>query len=175
MMKKIGLGGGCHWCTEAVFQSLKGVAEVQQGWIASESPYNAFSEAVVISYEEDIITLRDLISIHLYTHSATSNHSMRNKYRSAVYWFSAEDEPLAKTIIESLASQFTGNIITQVLPFATFKASLPEHQNYYYANPQKPFCTVYINPKLQLLQKKFSKYNQPTWCYTAKSQLAVIR
>src|SRR3954451_12716902 len=91
---KIGFGGGCHWCTEAVFLSLKGVEQVEQGWIASQPPYDAFSEAVVVTYDPLVITLTDLITIHLHTHASTSNHSMRQKYRSAVYWFDAEEETI---------------------------------------------------------------------------------
>ncbi|MEM9546265.1 MAG: peptide-methionine (S)-S-oxide reductase [Bacteroidota bacterium] len=81
--QKVGFGGGCHWCTEAVFQSLNGVTEVEQGWIASkEAPL--LSEAVIVHYDEKIIDLTILIEIHLRTHSATSSHSMRSKYRSAI-------------------------------------------------------------------------------------------
>ena len=155
-MHTIGFGGGCHWCTEAVFLSLKGVQQVEQGWIASEPPCDAFSEAVIVTYDPAIITLADLIAIHLHTHAATSNHSMRHKYRSAVYWFDAAEEPLIKEIIGGLQSHFSDPIITQVLPFGNFKVSSPEYRNYYYANPEKPFCTLYIHPKLELLKKKFA-------------------
>jgi peptide-methionine (S)-S-oxide reductase len=154
--KKIAFGGGCHWCTEAVILSLKGVQRVEQGWIASQPPNDAFSEAVIVTYNPAIITLADLIAVHLCTHAATSNHSMRHKYRSAVYWFDAEEKAMIKEIINGLQPTFTESIITQVLPFADFKASLPEHVNYYYTNPQKPFCTMYIHPKLKLLKNRFT-------------------
>jgi len=157
LMQTIGLGGGCHWCTEAVFLSLRGVHQVEQGWIASQPPNDAFSEAVIVTYDPAIITLADLITIHLYTHAATSNHSMRYKYRSAVYWFEEQDEKVIKEILASLQPQFEALIITQVLPFAVFRPSLPEHLNYYYSNPEKPFCTLYIHPKLELLKKKFAR------------------
>jgi len=75
MTKKIGFGGGCHWCTEAYFQSLKGVEEVEQGWISAVTPNEAFSEAVIVHYDEHVIALNILISIHLHTHASTKNHS----------------------------------------------------------------------------------------------------
>jgi peptide-methionine (S)-S-oxide reductase len=153
---KIGFGGGCHWCTEAVFQSLKGIQQVEQGWIASQPPHNSFSEAVIVTYSPAVITLADLISVHLHTHASTSNHSMRHKYRSAVYWFVGEEAPTIKEIIADLQSHFNEPVITQVLPFVEFKLSLPEHLNYYHSNPEKPFCTVYIHPKLDLLKTKFT-------------------
>ena len=156
MSNKIGFGGGCHWCTEAVFLSLKGVQTVEQGWIASHSPYEAFSEAVIVTYDPAIISLADLILIHLHTHAAASNHAMRNKYRSAVYWFNADDASAVKEIVVGFQSYFEKPVVTQVLPFVTFKSSLPEHLNYYFSNPEKPFCTVYIHPKLELLKTKFA-------------------
>jgi len=156
MYKKVGLGGGCHWCTEAVFASLKGVQTTEQGWIASQLPYDAFSEAVIVTYNPTIISLKDLIHIHLHTHSSTSHHSMRDKYRSVVYWFDAEDKREIMSMLTELQSDFEQPIITQVLPFADFRLSLPEHLNYYYSNKEKPFCKLYINPKIQMLRKKFS-------------------
>ena len=157
MIKKIGLGGGCHWCTEAVFATLTGIQNVEQGWIASKPPQDWFSEAVLVHYDPAIITLKDLIEIHLHTHSSTSNHSMRNKYRSAVYVLNDDDKTEVQQAIQGLQPQFEQPIITQILPFSDFKASLLEHVNYYYSNPDKPFCTLYINPKLKLLRTKFKK------------------
>lgn len=156
-IKKIGLGGGCHWCTEAVFASLKGVMEVQQGWIASTVPNDAFSEAVIVRYNPAIIGLKDLIEIHLHTHSSTANHSMRHKYRSAVYWFGEEDKQAANEAIAAFQNDFEQPIITAVLPFVSFRENIPEQLNYYYSDPEKPFCKLYIDPKLQMLRQKFGK------------------
>lgn len=155
--KKIGLGGGCHWCTEAVFASLLGVHQVEQGWIAAHPPQNTFSEAVIVTYNPKIIALKDLLHIHLLTHSSTANHSMRHKYRSAVYWFNNDDEKEAAQIITELAFGFEQPLITMILPFIAFKLSDPIHFNYYYADPKKPFCQLYIHPKLEMLKKRFSK------------------
>ncbi|MEP3838083.1 MAG: peptide-methionine (S)-S-oxide reductase [Algibacter sp.] len=155
---KIALGGGCHWCTEAVFQSLIGVLKVEQGFVASTETNSAFSEAVIIHFNPEIINLKILIEIHLHTHKSTSSHSMRNKYRSAVYVFSEKQKIVSKQIITSFQSQFKNQLITEVLPFASFKASREQIQNYYYSNPEKPFCKAFINPKLKILLVKFSKY-----------------
>ena len=155
---KIALGGGCHWCTEAVFQSLKGVENVEQGYVASTDENQTFSEAIIVHYNNEKIKLETLIEIHLYTHKSTSNHSMRNKYRSAVYTFSEEQEKDSKAIIENLQKDFGGQIVTKVFPFQSFKASREAIQNYYHKNPNKPFCETFINPKLRLLLKQFSKH-----------------
>ncbi len=162
MLKKIALGGGCHWCTEAVFQSLKGVENVEQGFVASEGENASFSEAVIVHYNPDIMSLEVLIKIHLYTHKSTSNHSMRTKYRSAIYYLSNEQKESAENILQSLQPEFDNEIITQVYPFVSFKASREEIQNYYRKNPQKPFCETFINPKLKLLLDKFSEHVNTT-------------
>ncbi|WP_439131427.1 peptide-methionine (S)-S-oxide reductase [Polaribacter sp.] len=156
-LTKIALGGGCHWCTEAVFQSLHGVEKVNQGWIASTEKNNTFSEAVIVHFNESKINLKSLIEIHLATHKSTSNHSMRNKYRSAIYYFNSNQKMESEQILKALQLNFSDKIITQILPFEAFKPSSEEFQNYYQKNPKKPFCKKYINPKLNLLTQKFSK------------------
>jgi peptide-methionine (S)-S-oxide reductase len=68
---RIGLGGGCHWCTEGVFESLIGISKVNQGWIASSGEHFHFSEAIEVYFDPAIISLSDLIEIHLYTHTTS--------------------------------------------------------------------------------------------------------
>lgn len=155
---KIALGGGCHWCTEAIFQSLRGVINVDQGYVASEGNQQSFSEAVIIQYDATIISLKDLIEIHLYTHKSTTNHSMREKYRSAVYTFDIEQQQKAIAILNDFQQDFNHQLVTKVYPFVAFKASREQIQNYYYNNPEKPFCKTYINPKLKLLLQQFSSH-----------------
>ena len=155
---KIALGGGCHWCTEAVFQSLKGVEKVEQGFVASNGENSSFSEAVIVHFNAELISLQTLIEVHLYTHKSTSNHSMREKYRSAIYTFSEKQKEEAKAITNSFQAQFENKIITEVYPFSKFKASREAIQNYYQKDPEKPFCKTFINPKLQLLLKNYSNH-----------------
>ena len=157
---KIGFGGGCHWCTEAVFQALIGVNSVKQGWIASTKENTEFSEAVIIEYNTTIIPLEVLIEIHLLTHKSTSKHSMRKKYRSAIYTFNEMENASINLILKKLQSNFKTKLITQVLPFKTFKPSREAITNYYTKNPEKPFCKTYINPKLKILINQFSEFTK---------------
>jgi peptide-methionine (S)-S-oxide reductase len=157
MLKKVGFGGGCHWCTEAVFSALKGVETVEQGWIASGGDYSSFSEGVIVSYNALEISPDVLIEIHLHTHASTADHSMRDKYRSAVYTFDDSDIISIQIIIDDLQNDFDKPIITKVLPFADFKLNREDSLNYYFSDPAKPFCENYINPKLKLLREQFSK------------------
>lgn len=160
-MQKIGFGGGCHWCTEAVFQSLKGINKVAQGWIASTGNNNNYSEGVIVYFDEELIGLASLIEIHLHTHSCTSDHSMRHKYRSAVYCFSGEQETSVAEMIERLQPDFEKPIITKAMPFVSFKMNTSSFLDYYYSNPEKPFCTAFIQPKLTLLMKQFARHYNP--------------
>ncbi|UOX34230.1 peptide-methionine (S)-S-oxide reductase [Flavobacterium sediminilitoris] len=156
MIEKIGLGGSCHWCTEAIFQSLVGVNRVEQGWIASVNENESFSEAVIVEYDLNKMSLKTLIEVHLNTHSCTSNHSMREKYRSAIYYFSKEQENKAITILNDLQKEFDNKIITKVLSFRSFEMNKEEQLNYYLKNPEKPFCKNIINPKLKKIMRLFS-------------------
>lgn len=154
--EKIALGGSCHWCTEAIFQSLIGVHNVEQGFVATDNLSNDFSEAVIVYFDPEKITLETLIEIHLRTHSSTANHSMRDKYRSAIYTFSEHQKQECEAILTAMQSKFQEKIITQVLPFGKFKMSRDEILNYYYKNPEKPFCQNIIDPKLKILIQQFS-------------------
>jgi peptide-methionine (S)-S-oxide reductase len=156
-LTKIAFGGGCYWCTEAVFQYLIGVEKVAQGFISSEGKNKAFSEAVIVYFNQKI-SLKSLIEIHLYTHKSTVKHSMRDKYRSAIYYFTEEQEKESQHILTTLQIDFDTQIITQILPFKDFKPSIEASQNYYIKNSQKPFCKKYIHPKLDLILRKFSSH-----------------
>jgi peptide-methionine (S)-S-oxide reductase len=157
-MQKIGLGGGCHWCTEAVFQSLLGVEKVEQGWASSSAQYKDYSEAVIVHFNDQKIGLEALIEIHLHTHSCTSRHNLRQKYRSAIYCLFKNQEKSAELIIQQLQVQFDRPIITNVLPLLRVKKNQPYYHNYYYDDPGKPFCKTFIQPKIELIKKRFSKH-----------------
>ncbi len=155
---KIGFGGGCHWCTEAVFMALIGVYKVEQGWISSHGNQHTFSEAVIVYYNPIKIPLLALVEIHLRTHKSTSDHCMRKKYRSAIYTFSDHEIENVTYILKRLQTQFSSPLITQVLPYVNFKSSDEKYQNYYIKNPEKPFCKTYIQPKLNMLLNTYTKW-----------------
>lgn len=155
---QIGFGGGCHWCTEAVFASLHGVLEVQQGFIRSQVPHDFYSEAVLVDFDSSIVPLDILIEIHLRTHASSSDHSMREKYRSAVYVHDDHQSIHCKSALVSLQETFLKPLITQVLPIEDFELSEDRYRNYYATDPGRPFCTTRIEPKLAMLRREFSEY-----------------
>ncbi|SMP03363.1 peptide-methionine (S)-S-oxide reductase [Muriicola jejuensis] len=157
MVQKIGLGGGCHWCTEAIFQSLRGVSNVQQGWIAAlEAP--TFSEAILLDFNPEQLPVNALLQIHLSTHSCTSSHGLRYKYRSAVYVFSAEQKAEAEKVIQALQEGYREKILTRVLLFREFKGNTENYLDYYRKDPAKPFCQNVITPKLRSLLRDHGKW-----------------
>ena len=156
-ISKIGLGGSCHWCTEAIFQSLTGVSMVEQGWISGEGAED-FHEAVIVHFDESKIPLEVLIDVHLNTHNSTSDHSMRKRYRSAVYTFTAEQMTEADKILEKLQEDFKEALVTRSYMHKSFRSSVEAFRNYYLKNPDKPFCKSYIDPKLKLVLDKYRRY-----------------
>jgi len=160
---RAGFGGGCHWCTEAVFQSLRGVRKVEQGFIASDPPHGAWSEAVIVHFSPREIGLDILVAVHLRTHAATSDHAFRGKYRSAVYTFDASQSKAVKAILRAEAVHFDEPIVTQVLAFRNFKPSDARFRNYYKTRPGLPFCTTHIDPKLDDIRTRFARYAMSGW------------
>ncbi|MTB51434.1 peptide methionine sulfoxide reductase [Lewinella sp. W8] len=152
--EKIGLGGGCHWCTEGVFVSLRGVEKVDQGWIAGSAPHDTFSEAVIVHFDPAVISAEDLIAVHLETHASTVNHGLRHRYRSAIYAFSDQDRVRFGGILDDLRTGFSAPLVTEVVMFDHFRASPPEYQDYYRTDPNRPFCQNYISPKLRALRRR---------------------
>lgn len=165
---EIGFGGGCHWCTEAVFQSLIGVSKVAQGWISSEGENESYSEAVVVTFDPSLISMAILIEIHLLTHASTAMHSMRVKYRSAIYYQDLTQRRAVEVILENL--QQSERYITQILFLKSFKLNKEKFLNYYQSKPEAPFCKTFISPKLNFLRKQFGTVVKPS--YTSENQLS---
>lgn len=150
----IGFGGGCHWCTEAVFQSVVGVSHVEQGWIAPIGS-NQFSEGALVHYDSLTVAIGIMVAIHLHSHSSTSNHSMREKYRSAVYVFDETQTNQVMTAMVHLQKDFSAPLVTQILEFRDFKLNSQEFLDYYKKDSERPFCKSYITPKLEMLADMF--------------------
>jgi peptide-methionine (S)-S-oxide reductase len=158
-VQNIAFGGGCHWCTEAIFQSLIGVSKVEQGWVSSTLlSATTPSEAVIVHFDDSLISLDILTEIHLFTHNATSNHNFRQKYRSAVYTFSKPQQLEAQSILEEKQKLFETPLVTKVYPFGEFRLNDEQYLDYYKSNPEKPFCQVRIEPKLRVLLERFSEF-----------------
>ena len=129
---------------------------VEQGFITAPPPDDNPSEAVLLHFDASVIDVTTLLEVHVHTHASTSAHSMRGKYRSAVYTFDDRQRTQCADSLQQLQPDFTKPLITRVLSFVAFSASDDKYQNYYYSNPNKPFCKTWIHPKLQLIRQRFT-------------------
>lgn len=155
-LERMGFGGSCHWCTEAIFQSVHGVERVEQGWI---SPVGGeeFSEGVIVHFDPALVTMEILVAVHLHSHSSTSRHSMREKYRSAIYVCSELQGDGVMKAMMGLKHEFDAPLITEILGLGKFSLNSATFLNYYATDPDRPFCRSYIEPKLKLLLNRFGK------------------
>jgi peptide-methionine (S)-S-oxide reductase len=152
---KIGLGGGCHWCTEGIFQMLEGVTEVEQGFIRSDPPSDTWAEGVIVHFDPSVIDVSMLVAAHVRTHEARAPYKPDSKYRSAIYVYDDEQQKRAADAVSLLQREFNTALEIRILQFRDFKLSDERFRDYYATDPQRPFCRRYIEPKLDTLRRDF--------------------
>ena len=174
MIKTIFLAGGCFWCTEAVFQRIKGVQSVQPGYIDGKVKNPAYrevctgrtghTEAIEVVYNTEEIQLSDLLSIFFTTHDPTTLNRQGNdigtQYRSGIYYTSETQKETSIQIIKELTDRnfFKNPIVTEVKQASPFYPAEENHHNYYNRNNEQPYCSFVINPKMEKLKNFFSNY-----------------
>lgn len=160
--KSITLGGGCFWCTEAIFRETIGVLGVRSGFsggFIKHPPYRevrtgrtGHAEVIEISYDPEKISLQELLEIHLMTHDPTTLNQQGadkgNQYRSIILYGDDNEKIVAEEAIKKFQSLYTNPIVTELQPFAVFCEAEEAHQNYYQENPEAPYCQLVISPKL---------------------------
>ena len=165
------LGGGCFWCTEALFQQLEGVHHVISGYSAghTENPdYKSIctgrtghAEVVQITFDPTVISYADLLRIHFATHDPTTLNQQGadrgTQYRSIILFVSDEQRQAAEQIKTEVQSLFKGSIVTEVTALERFYEAENYHQNYYQNNTRAGFCQVVINPKLAKLKALYTE------------------
>lgn len=173
MSKEVAVfGGGCFWCTEAVFKMLKGVSAVEPGYAGgnTENPTywslhstgNEHAEVVQIEYDPNQVSYRDLLTVFFGSHDATQidrqGHDIGREYRSLILYTTEEQKKEVETFIAELNSSTTEGdpIATEVKAFKKFYPAEEEHKDFYERNPNSGYCQVIIAPKLQKVQKEFA-------------------
>ncbi len=165
-------GGGCFWCTEAVFEELRGVISVMPGYTGGSVPnptYDAVcsggtghAEATRIIFDPSHVTYHDLLTVFFATHDPTTLNRQGNdvgtQYRSAIFYATPAQEAEAEKFIEELtASDPDGRpIVTEVMPLGEFYDAEDYHRQYFKNHPEKGYCQVIIEPKVEKLQKQFA-------------------
>jgi peptide-methionine (S)-S-oxide reductase len=165
-------GGGCFWCTEAVFKTLDGVESLTSGYAGghTENPTymdvcggaTGHAEAVQIIFDPSKVSFHDLLTVFFATHDATEMNRQGNdigtQYRSIILYTTDKQKMEAKSFISELeaSSKEGGPITTEVVPLTKFYPAEDYHQNYYAQNQNQGYCQVIIAPKLQKVQEKFA-------------------
>ncbi|MFD2697879.1 peptide-methionine (S)-S-oxide reductase MsrA [Mesonia sediminis] len=167
----ITLANGCFWCTEAVFQRLKGVEKVVSGFSGGKiknPPYRevvqgrtGHAEAIQLYFDPTILSLKDVLAVFFSTHDPTTLNRQGNdvgtQYRSAIFYHSSEQKEIAQQYIKYLDKQvFEGKIVTEVTPFSGFYPAEEEHYNFYNRFPNQPYCQYIIDPKIKVLRNQFA-------------------
>jgi len=163
---------GCFWCTEAIFQQLKGVNKVLPGYIGGDvknPSYNevttgtiGHAEALQVQYDPKIISYRELLDIFFYTHDPTTlnrqGYDVGTQYRSAIFYHDEKQKEDAKKMITQLNEEkvFDNSIVTEITAYDIFYVAEDYHQNYYINNKNQGYCRAVINPKLDKFVKKYS-------------------
>lgn len=171
------LGGGCFWCTEAVFLRLEGVKEVIPGYaggIVEQPSYEAIctgrtghAEVIQVIFDPTKINLSELLAVFWATHDPTTMNRQGAdtgpQYRSAIFYLTEEQEKLAKEMMEKLnqSKQFSSSIVTEITAFSNFYPAENYHQNYYMLNEGQPYCQFVVRPKVEKLQRLFEDKLKP--------------
>jgi peptide-methionine (S)-S-oxide reductase len=166
-------GGGCFWCTEAVFDELRGVRSVVSGYAGGKTKNPTYeqvcmgtsghAEVIKIEFDPAEVSFRDLMTVFFATHDPTTLNRQGNdagtQYRSAILYANDQQKQEAAAFIKELdeAKTFRSPIVTTIEPLAEFYPAEDYHQKYYANNPYQPYCQYTIPPKLSKLHKQFAQ------------------
>jgi peptide methionine sulfoxide reductase msrA/msrB len=164
-------GGGCFWCTEAVFKEVKGVNRVESGYGGGTSANPSYrdvcegktghAEVIQVTFDPQVVSYADLIRLHLASHDPTTlNQQGADKgtqYRSVIFTHDAEQERIAKQVIADVQPLLGKPIVTEVQPYTEFFRAEDYHQDYYAMNSNAPYCQAVIEPKLRKFRELLSK------------------
>lgn len=166
------VGGGCFWCTEAVFQEVKGVEKVISGYSGGNAPgkptyreicsgLTGHAEVIQITFDADIISFEDILVIFITTHDPTTLNRQGadrgTQYRSVIFYHNTTQEEIANNVIDKMQAYYTDKIVTEVSPLSIFYEAEKEHQNFYQENQGYGYCTYVIEPKLSKLRELHSE------------------
>ncbi len=165
------VGGGCFWCTEAVFEEVKGVEKVVSGYSGGNVPgkptyrevcsgLTGHAEVVQITFDAEMISYEDILVIFMTTHDPTTLNRQGadrgTQYRSVIYYHNKNQKEVANVVIQELGKYYENPIVTEVSEAVTFYDAEKEHQDFYKNNPDYGYCNFVIDPKLAKLRKLHS-------------------
>jgi peptide-methionine (S)-S-oxide reductase len=172
-LQTIYLGGGCFWCTEAVFVQVRGVVDVESGYSNGHLPEPTYeqvctgnsghNEVVKLVYDPAVISTREVLEIFFVIHDPTSLNRQGadtgTQYRSGIYFTTPEQQTVAQEVMAEMAASgvYSRPLVTEVLPVHNYAAAEPYHQNFFARNPTQGYCMAVAAPKVAKFRKTFAR------------------
>ena len=172
MTEAITLAGGCFWCTEAIFNSIKGVEKVDSGYSGGTSDNPTYeevskgtsghAESIQITYNPQVVSLKVILYIFFKTHDPTTvdkqGPDVGEQYRSMIFFRNEQQKKIAEEALKDAQKNYSNKIVTEIVPFKAFYPAEVYHQDFYKKNPNQTYCRLVIDPKIEKLKKDFKKY-----------------
>ena len=166
-IEKATLGGGCFWCTEAIYQELAGVIKVQSGYAGgtvADPTYQQIctgltghAEVVQIDFNSGLVSYRQIVEVFFTIHDPTTLNRQGNdvgsQYRSVVFYHTAEQQKIAAQIMAEMANVWDAPLVTELTAVPVFYRAEDYHQNYYRQHPDQGYCAFVVAPKLAKFRK----------------------
>jgi peptide-methionine (S)-S-oxide reductase len=163
------LGAGCFWCVEAIFQDLQGVTKVESGYSGGHvsnptyrevcSGLTGHAEVINVTFDPAVISFKEILEVFFTFHDPTTLNRQGadtgTQYRSAIFYHSPEQKTVAESVKQSMQSIWDDPIVTEISPFETFYKAEDYHQNYYKDNPNQPYCSIVIAPKVKKFRQQY--------------------
>ena len=164
------LGGGCFWCTEAVYLEVKGVTSVESGYTGGQVPDPSYeqvcagetghAEVVKLQFDPDVIAYRDLLEVFFTIHDPTTLNRQGNdvgtQYRSVIYYQSPQQEATARQVIAEMANVWDAPIVTELAPLQPWYRAEDYHQDYFRQHPLQGYCAFVVAPKVAKFKKTYT-------------------
>ena len=176
-LSTITLGGGCVWCTEAVFERVRGISHVQSGYCNGAVPQPSYeqvctgrtghNEVVRLTFDPAVISVQQILQIFFAIHDPTTLNRQGNdvgtQYRSGIYFHTPQQQQVAQAMLEQLAQErvFDAPLTTELLPEQNFWPAEDYHAQYYARNPSQGYCAAIIGPKLAKFRQTFTQFLKP--------------
>ena len=163
------IGGGCFWCTEAVYQELKGITHIVSGYAGGSVPNPTYeqictgttghAEVVQLTFDADLVSYRKILEVFFTIHDPTTLNRQGNdvgtQYRSVVFYHTPEQRDTARQVIAEMASVWDAPLVTELSPVPTFYRAEDYHQNYYRQHPDQGYCAFVVATKVAKFRKMF--------------------
>lgn len=167
----ITLGGGCFWCTEAVFERVRGVLSVESGYCNGQSPAPSYeqvcggqtghAEVVRLRFDPEQVSLRELLEVFFAVHDPTTLNrqgaDVGTQYRSGIYFHRPEQEAIAREVLAEAQTTHGGRVVTELLPERNYHRAEDYHQHYYARNPEQGYCVFVVAAKVDKFLATFRR------------------